>query len=176
MRSSPGPAGQALSGNAKRLHRAAIKALLKRAFRLRHIPSLPDLAVFRIKGATKRAVDKPAPLSLEELVALMEASGPKHRAMWAVGGGQGLRPSELGRIRWEDVDFEGRTLAVRGTKTEQSAAVVPMTGLTRRELRSWWEASGSPQSGLVFLTGSGKPYGHQGYKKPLRTAARMKPA
>ena len=43
--------GQPLAGNTKRLRRAAMQALLKRAYRLRHIDTLPDLAMFRIKGA-----------------------------------------------------------------------------------------------------------------------------
>lgn len=164
--------GQPLSGNAKRLHRAAIAALLKRAFRLKHLAALPDLAVFQIKGASKRVVTKPDPLSLEELVALMDVSEPKLRAMWAVGGGQGMRPSELMRVHWEDVDLTKRVLDVRGTKTDASIARVPMTGLTRRELSVWWEACGEPAEGLVFPSSTGEAYSEQGYRNQLKAAAK----
>lgn len=162
--------GQPLSGNTRRLYRASIKAMLHRAFRLRHIAALPDLGVFRIEGSTRRVQKKPAPLTIEEVVTLMDASAPKHRAMWAVGAGQGLRPSELVRIRWEDVDLERRTLAVRGTKTEASEAVIPLTGLARRELSVWME--GRDPFGLVFPSESGGMYADQGYRKALKTAAR----
>lgn len=170
---STGPrAGQRSSGNVQRLHRAALQALLKRAYRLRHIDELPDLAVFRIRGASKTVVEKPDPLTLEELIRLMDASEPRHRAMWAVGAGEGLRPSELVRMRWEDVRWGPGLLDVRGSKTAASKASIPMTPLARRELVRWWTACGEPENGLVFPSRGTEPYQPQGYKAALATAAR----
>jgi integrase len=164
--------GKPASGTTRRLHRAAIQALLKRAFRLKHLAELPDLAVFQIEGATKRVIAKPDPLNLEELNRLMKVSEPKYRAMWAVAAGQGLRPSELNRIRWEDVDFDVRTLRVRGTKTEASDATVPLTPLAYRELFEWWFRCGQPIGGLAFPARGGGMYGNQGWKKALKAAAK----
>lgn len=163
--------GQQASGATRRLHRAAIQALLKRAYRLKHLKELPKLAVFEIEGATKRAIEKPAPLDLEELGKLMEVSEPRFRAMWAVAAGQGLRPSELNRIRWEDVDLSAKTLRVRGTKTAAADATVPLTPLALRELRDWWLRKGQPAEGLAFPAKSGEAYGDQGWKKALKNAA-----
>lgn len=165
--------GEPASGNTKRLQRAALQALLKRAYRLQHIRKLPNLAVFRIDGGTKAIREKPDPLSLSELEALMQVSEPKFCAMWAVGAGQGLRPSELSGLSWESVDFEAKVLRVEGTKTRESAATVPMTPLAARELRRWWERCDRPSTGLVFPARSGARYRDQGWKKALTTAARL---
>ena len=162
--------GQPASGNTKRLQRAALQALLKRAYRLQHISRRPDLAEFRIDGASTPVTVKPDPLTLDELADLMSVSQPKHRAMWAVGAGQGLRPSELIRVHWEDVDLEVRTLRVRGTKTLASAATVPLTPLAHRELLRWWERCGQPTEGLAFPSRTGDQYSPQGWRKALATA------
>jgi len=164
-------AGEPASGNTRRLHRAAVQALLKRAHRLKHIDSCPDLAQFRLEGASKRVIEKPAPLDLEELEELLRVSEPKQRAMWAVAAGQGLRPGELNRVRWEDVDLDARVLRVRGTKTEGADAIVPLTPLAHRELQAWWMREGQPESGLAFPARGGKAYGDQGWKKALKNAA-----
>lgn len=162
--------GKPASGNTKRLHRAALQALLKRAFRLRHLERLPDLAIFPIEGSSKTVLKQEDPLSLEEVAALLDASGPKHRAMFGVAAGLGLRPSELIRMRWEDVRWETRTLVVRGEKTEESAAEIPTTPIAYRELRAWWGAQEQPRAGLVFPSRGGGMYGPSGYKKALETA------
>jgi len=147
--------GSAASGATKRLHRAALQAMLKRAYRQRHIRELPDLARFKIEGSTRRVREKPDPLDLDELVALMEASSPMHRCVWAVGGGQGLRPSELMRLDWPDVRWERRTLMIRGDarhggKTAASVAEIPLTPIAFRELRAWWVKCGQPEEGPLF--------------------------
>lgn len=167
--------GLPASGNTKRLRRAALQAVLHRAYRLKHLASEPDLSEFRIKGSTKTVREKPDPLTLDELVRLMDASAPRFRAMWAVGAGQGLRPSELVRLTWDCVDFEAGTLAIPpdeydAGKTELSVAVVPMTPLTRKELREWWVHKGQPRSGVVFPNRYGQMYGESGYKRALDNA------
>lgn len=166
--------GEPASGSTKRLHRSALQALLNFAHRRKHLPQHVDLGVFRIKGSTKRARVKPDPLTLPELARLLDASSPKHRAMWAVGAGQGLRPSELTRVQWQDVDWTGRVLAVRGEKTDYAADRVPMTPLTVSELRSWWRANGCPASGVAFPQSARSAEGYSsisGYKRALASAA-----
>lgn len=150
--------GQPMSGTSKRLHRAHVKALLKRAYRLRHVTELPDLGTFRLDGATKPVRPKPEMLSAEEARRLLKAaSSPMHKALFATALGQGLRPSELVRVHWEDIDWEVPALVVRGTKTDLSAAVIPITPIALPYLREWWMASGRPAAGHVFVY-QGKPY------------------
>jgi integrase len=174
------------SGTTKRLHRSAVQALLKYAHRQRHIPEHVDLAVFPIEGSTRRVTVKPDPLTLDELVKLMDASTPKHRAMWAVGAGEGLRPSELRRLRWEDVRWATRTLVVRGDdeglgKTALSVAEIPLTPIAHRELMAWWMRGAQPESGVMFPSdvrggekgAEAKPYTSEtAYRRALKNAAK----
>jgi integrase len=167
-------AGESTSGTTKRLQRAALKALLKWAYRHKHIAKVPELSVFRIEGATKAVREKPDPLTLQELVAVMDAATePRLRALFAVGAGQGLRPSELVALEWEDTDWSVPSLRVRGTKTAAAADTIPMTPLVRRELRLWWTKCGEPTKGLIFPNEDGEAYASStGYKQGLETAAK----
>jgi integrase len=160
-----------LSGRSKALRRAAYAALLAHARKQGHITFRPEF--FRIKGATKRTREQSDPLSLEEVLKLMEAAerdsspmrGATRRTMWAVGAGLGLRPGELVRVEWQDVDWDARTLAVRGTKTDESADTIPMTPLAYRELRALWDRCGEPKAGRCFLY-NGRPF--KEFRKALR--------
>jgi len=169
--------GEPVSGSTKRLHRAALQSLLLRAERLKHIERAPDLARFRIRGSTIPTRVKPPPLTLDELSRLLDASDPLHRAMWAVGVGEGLRPSELQRLCWDDVRWSSRTLQIRGDdsgrgKTDESVAEIPLTPIALRELRAWWMANGQPATGHCFLSRYKKPFiSGSGYKKSLAAAA-----
>ncbi|MEN0066111.1 MAG: tyrosine-type recombinase/integrase [Myxococcota bacterium] len=167
--------GEPVSGQTKVHHRNAIRALLKYAYRKRHIDALPDLAAIRIKGATTRAKPQVDPLDLDELKALMDASEPKFRAMWGVQAGVGLRPGELVRMRWSDVDLERRVLSVRGTKTTASAAVIGLTPLATKALLAWREVAvpRPTPDGVVFPSRKkGTPYASRGgYKRALAMAA-----
>ncbi len=163
--------GAPLSGNSKRLLRASVQALLERAYRLRHIDQAPRLADIRLKGSTRR-LSKPQPLSVDEVRRLLSAATtPTHRAMWAVQIGIGLRPSETIRMRWEDIEWGPPTvLDVRGTKTEDAAARVPVTPLAGRWLRVLWKHRGKPDEGLVFVGQRGRAY-KQAAKGALSKAA-----
>lgn len=101
-------AGKKLSGNAKRLRKAAVKALLLHAYRQKHIDKLPELRVFRIKGSTRGVMQESEPLTLDELVELLEATvNPMHRAMFGVCAGEGLRATEVLRLEWGRRELEG---------------------------------------------------------------------
>lgn len=138
-----------LSPRSKAIRRNAYSALLSYARRMGHSTFRPEF--FRLKGATKRTRPQSDPLTLDEVLALLEAAAPMHRAMWAVGAGQGLRPSELVAMHWEDIDWAARTMLVRGTKTAASWDAIPLTPLTFRELRLYWVAIGQPIEGRCFL-------------------------
>lgn len=148
-------------------HQAAYRALLVYAHRIGDLPHVHEH--FRLHGSTKRVRPVVAPLEPAEVLALLEhAPSPMHAAAWAVGIGVGLRPTELLRMCWEDVSGNLETLAVRGTKTLSSAAVVPLTPFARRHLRAWWVRCGQPASGLVW-TWRGQPVSSM--KRSLATAA-----
>ena len=76
--------------------------------------------------------------------------GVYHLAFFA-----GLRREEISRARWEDVDFESRTLFVRGTKTESSEATLP---LHRRLFEYLRGHPGRKQTGPIIANRSGGHY------------------
>lgn len=130
------------------LHKATYKAMLEFAHRKGHVKEVHKF--FVIKGSTKRTRKQEEPLTLEEVARLLAVADPMRRCMWAVGVGQGLRPGELTRCRVEDFDLDAAVMDVRGTKTEASADVVPLTPLTVREVRRYLAHLGNPTSGLLF--------------------------
>jgi integrase len=76
-------------------------------------------------------------------------------------------------LDWSDVDWAVPTLRIRGTKTEASADVVPLTPLAHRELKEWWTRCKEPTAGVIFPSDTGKVYqSSSAYKKPLETAAK----
>lgn len=176
------------SGAYRRLLRSALQALLTRAWQSKDLPAKMKVNLadgLDLKGSTTRARPKAQALTKEEFAALLVASEGKARAMWGAAVGLGVRPSELTRMRWEDIAWsKGQlgTVAVRGSKTDASTAEVSMTGTARRELAIWWKACGEPATGIVFPADvnrkdeDGKrivgPYAPAGYKRTLATAAR----
>ncbi|MEZ4236818.1 MAG: tyrosine-type recombinase/integrase [Myxococcota bacterium] len=93
-------------------------------------------------------------------------------------GRGGLRPSELRRMRWDDVRFATRTLVVRGEKTHAAKAEIPLTPLAYRQLRTWWVRQGQPGQGFVFPADAHGAKGEAGhtsrsaYRRSQETAAK----
>jgi integrase len=169
-----------LTPRSKAIRRNAYSCMLRYAREEGHITFQPEF--FRKKGTTKTTRPKSDPLTDVEVGALLEAADPMRRAMWAVGVGMGLRPSELVRMQWEDVhqwtDETRATMLVRGSKTDGSYAVVPMTPLAFRELRAFWVRQGQPTAGHCFTYGGrgverepSTPRPFKSYKKSLATDA-----
>ena len=122
-------------------------------------------------GAAKRhqkrieaGVDFPLP---GEVRALLEAAGPKAKALIAVAGLAGLRPSELRALRWSDVQLGKRpavTVAQRADrwakvgspKSATSRRTVPLGETAVRSLKEWRLAQSHGRV-LVFGTSSEKP-------------------
>jgi len=153
-----------VAGAYLRLLRSALQALLTYAYVEGHLDEHVHLGEVRIEGATKRAHEHAEPLDLDEVKRLLAVADPVRRAMWAVGVGQGLRPSELVRVDWSDIDWNDRVMRVRGTKTDDSAATIPMTPLAFTELRTHWMHLGQPAAGPCFLY-KGRPVAE--FKKAL---------
>jgi integrase len=72
---------------------------------------------------------------------------------------QGLRPSEVNGLKWEDVDFAGNMLHLKqswvlgqesGMKTTSSQASIPLLAPVADLLRAQHELMASPSEGWVF--------------------------
>lgn len=109
-----------------------------------------------VPGATLPSLAEPEPMEQDEVALLLgEAPSTMHRALFGVQIGQGLRPGEVIRLRWECVNWRAKTLFVPGTKNRQATATVAMTPLTVASVRPWWEERGCPTKGPIFLSVDG---------------------
>jgi integrase len=158
------------SGATKRLHRNAYKQQLEYARRKAHIDHVHKF--FRIAGATKRAWKQEEPLTVDEVGALLRVSDAKHRCMWGIGIGQGLRPGELANLRWEDFHPELMTMFVRGTKTEASRASIPMTPFTKAELERYRATFSEPPIGGWMFLNQQSTGPLKSFKNSLKSASR----
>jgi integrase len=116
---------------------------------------------------------------------MLEAAGPKAKAMAALAALAGLRPSELRALRWSDVEL-GRhptvTISQRADawctigspKAESSRRAVPLGEVAAMALKAWKLAQ-APGRALVFGTGTDRPdmLGNLQHRllEPLCTAA-----
>lgn len=87
-----------------------------------------------------RAV-RPAPeqrdrLDADELLALLDGSGPRDRILLALAANLALRGGEIRRLRVKDVDFEDGVILVRVDKTNENDAM-PIGPDLEHELREW---------------------------------------
>lgn len=83
----------------------------------------------------------PVVLSRAELAALMACtSHPKHRALFALGYGSGLRVSEAAGLRMDAIDSTRGVLHVRQGKGGKDRCTLLSPALLS-ELRAWWRVS-----------------------------------
>ena len=80
----------------------------------------------------------------------------------------GLRKDETNRARWEDIDWTGGSddngrIAVRGTKTEESAAWIPLAPVLRDELLDFYQ--NRPSDEFIFPGRSPKTKGKKIYSR-----------
>lgn len=90
--------------------------------------------------------------ALQELAA---AISPRYRPLVMLGGYGGLRPGEALAARWQDIDLEGRTIDVRGTKTAASRRRVRLPAIAVDALRQ--HRSDYPHVSVVIHTVQGNP-------------------
>lgn len=84
---------------------------------------------------SKKRRSEPRYLDVAEVRALLDALSDETRPIAAVMFYAGLRVSEALDLTWADVDFEQKTLAAPGTKTDGSRAIVPLLDPLAVELR-----------------------------------------
>ena len=94
-------------------------------------------------------------LTDDELWDLAEAIDPRYRPFVLLGGYGGLRPGESITAQWSDIDWDRRTLDVRGTKTTSSRRRIRMPEILVDGLRQ--HRSDFPHLTLVLHTTAGTP-------------------
>jgi integrase len=148
-------AGLQVGGRSKALCQNAYRCALTHA--VDELGWVDRLHAFKpIAGATLPSLAEPEPLEQEEVALLLrEAPSSMHRALFGAQFGQGLRPGEVIKLRWEGVNWRAQTLHIKGTKNHQATATVALTPLTMSALRPWWEEQGCPSFGPVFLKSGG---------------------
>lgn len=107
---------------------AALKRMLEWAKFRGNFPT--DLATVIPPGFSGKHKPRTRAPTAEEVVAIMRELEPHRAAHVAFIAATGARRAESFRACLEDVDLEGLTVRIRGTKTERAADRVPITGIT----------------------------------------------
>jgi integrase len=130
---------------------------------------------------------EPRYLTVTELELLLKEMSDTFRPIAAACAYAGLRVSEALGLRWRDVDFKAGTITVAGqldasgvrittTKTETSAATIPLIPVLRRELAEHRKRQAAVSlmhvlaDKLVFTTASGKPQSRRNALRAVHVA------
>jgi integrase len=113
-------------------------------------------------------------LTQNEIEALMTAArqnrhGHRDATMILVAFRHGLRASEVGDLRWDQVDFDHAVLHVRRIK-QGTPSVHPVSGSEMRALRRLQRDS--ERSPFVFLTERRAPFTTAGFARMMERAAK----
>jgi integrase len=157
----------------------ATSALFRYAVRRGVIESNPTRGLDRGDKPSTKRLKEPRYLNRPEIDRLLARLGDEFRPVAAVMAFAGLRVSEALALRWCDIDIDGHTIAVHGTKTKASNAVVPMTADLAAELRAHRARYPGVGEVLVFRTATGQPQDRQNVGRALRAAgdaAKLNPA
>jgi len=147
-----------VSARTVNLELAVLRAMFNWAVKNRMLDVNPVAGVSMIREGEEKKL--PRCLSEEEVRRLLEAAeGTVYRDIILVFLNTGMRRSEMGFLRWEDVDFERGVIRLRSheerrLKTHQER-VIPMNETTREILQRWRRKTG--RSKYVFATPRGKP-------------------
>jgi type 1 fimbriae regulatory protein FimB/type 1 fimbriae regulatory protein FimE len=106
---------------------------------------------------------------VEKLIEGTKRNRQPHRdaTMILIAYRHGLRASELVDLKWEQVDFNAATLAVRMAK-QGTPATHPLTGREMRALRKLHREADSP---FVFVSERGAPMTVAGFQKLIARAS-----
>jgi integrase len=96
--------------------------------------------------------------------------GHRDATMILVAYRHGLRAAELADLRWDQVDFDTATLAVRRVK-KGSPATHPIRGDELRALRRLAREQ-EPKSAFVFTSERGAPFTTAGFARMVSGSAR----
>jgi integrase len=85
-------------------------------------------------GRYGRKTARPTPPTPARLTKVLRTMTDEARPVVELAAATGLRRGEVFALRWTDVDFAGREITVRRSKTEAGARTVPMFGSVRKLL------------------------------------------
>jgi integrase len=130
-------------------------------------------AGIRCTGRQARRVEPPPPTSVR---AVLDAASLRGRLPILLAATAGLRRGEIFALRWDDVDFDARTIRVHAsnhgagliteTKTAAGERLVPMFGSVRAVLLEHKAATAFKQpDDLLFATMFGTPESPNGWLK-----------
>src|SRR4029450_12435632 len=71
--------------------------------------------IIQLVDKTSVVRDHVPTFSVERLTKLLAAAPPDYLPVLAIGAFAGLRPEEINKLRWEDLDFEERTIRVNAS-------------------------------------------------------------
>jgi integrase len=71
--------------------------------------------VIQLVDKTSVVRDHVPTFSVEQLTKLLAAAPPDYLPVLAIGAFAGLRPEEINKLRWEDLDFQERTIRVNAS-------------------------------------------------------------
>ncbi|GAW83296.1 tyrosine recombinase [Plasmodium gonderi] len=131
------------------LYQSTYQQSLKYALYRDYLKSVHNFRKIKKSTIPRRKI---IPLSPKEIELLLNNSSEMHRAIFALSIGIGLRPSEVLRIFWEDINFEKKEIFIKGQKTKYSNTAIPMTNFAYNELMKWWEIENRPLKGLCFYS------------------------
>jgi type 1 fimbriae regulatory protein FimB/type 1 fimbriae regulatory protein FimE len=134
------------------------------------VPQRPT-TILTTRKRSKRANtgDKRTYLTEAEVERLIKAAEtPRDKAMILIGYRHGLRVSELGNLRWRQVDLDAGRIRVERLKDSESG-IHPLAGREIRALRALRRAQ-LAGSAFVFLSYRGTPMTRQAFDEMLRTA------
>ncbi|MGQ0479712.1 MAG: tyrosine-type recombinase/integrase [Pseudonocardia sp.] len=125
------------------------------------------------------------PLTVEQVLAIVEAIGERYRAMVITQAGLGLRIGELLALRTEDIDFLRRMVRIEyqvdrisrelvAPKTARSRRTIPLPGIVSVALAEHMRAHPPADSGLLFHTRDGRPIMHDWYGNKVFVPAAVK--
>lgn len=77
-----------------------------------------DTNIVRLVDKSSVARDHVPVFSVEELARLLTAAPPAYLPVLAIGAFAGLRPEEIKKLRWEDIDVQERTIRVNATSAK----------------------------------------------------------
>lgn len=115
------------------------------------------------RGPIRKRAPVKSPLNLDEFERAAASLSGTDRILFDFLRFTGLRKDEMNRAQWEDVDLERALLMVRGTKTEESQALIPLSPVLTEELRALYQVR--DQSGLLFPGRSTQTAGKKIYSR-----------
>jgi len=133
---------------------AILKAILKIAFAWGYVPRNAAAEVTTEREGKKQ----PQPYTRVETARLLADLQPQHREIATLYLHTGLRRGEMMKLRWADVDWEARTIAIRKPKNDDDRTIPlsrPAFDILQKRRREWDKER---QSGVVDL----RVYGESG--------------